>query len=109
MDMYKKGLLDDTRNYTAMHFEMSEVHGNTSSKDPYHGFEAPLVPSYSANKVVIPKNSRVRITNLDVVSPTTTTTKTTTSTNQSSAAPQSIKVPLIAPLHILQNYILSTY
>ena len=72
MDIYNKALLDDTRNYTAMHYEIDRVWGSTSAvgfgSDPYLGFEAPLVPNFSVNKMIIPPESKVKITNMDVVS-----------------------------------------
>ena len=36
--------------------------------DPYHGFEVPIKPTYSLRRMVKPEGSRVKITNLDVVS-----------------------------------------
>ena len=68
MNIYDKGLLDDTRNYMAMHYEYNKILGNTTTQDPYHSFDAPLLPSYSLNRLVIRKGSRVKITNFNVVS-----------------------------------------
>ena len=68
MNLYDKALLDDGRNYTAMHYEFNKIYGNTTTSDPYHGFEVPIIPTYSLRRMLIPEGSRVKITNLDVVS-----------------------------------------
>ena len=64
MDIYDPALLDDTRNYTAMHYEVSKFFGNTSTS----GFDIDLTPSDSVKKMPMPIGSRVRITNFDLIS-----------------------------------------
>ena len=68
MNIYDKALLDDPRNYIAMHYEYNIIFGVAPTWDAYLGFEAPLVPTFSLAKMILPTGSRVKITNLDVVS-----------------------------------------